>query len=96
MGCEGSTAGEQLIYLRLNHKARKLAGLDHWSCANIGDNMCTHTQHQTSKASLQLSEGGLDEDEFMMRLNWQRLISPTRLLSRKQRKSGCTCGCKPV
>lgn len=95
-GCRGSTAGEQLIYLRLNHKARKLAGSDHWSCANIKDDMCTHTRHQTCKASLQLSDGGLDEDEFVMRLNWQRLICPTRWSNRKQRKSGWTCGCKPV
>lgn len=87
-GCRGSTAGEQLIYMRLNHKARKLAGRDHWSCANIKDDMCTHTRHQTCKASLQLSDGGLDEDEFVMRLNWQRLISPTPWSSRKQRKSG--------
>lgn len=94
--CRGSAAGEWLIYLRLKHKARKLAGLDHWSCANIKDDMCMHTQRQTCKASLQLADGGLDEDEFMMRLNWQQLISPTRLLNRKRRKSGWTCGCKPV
>lgn len=68
--CRGSPAGARLIYLRLKHKARKLAGLDHWSCANIKDDMCTHTQCQTCKASLQLSDGGLDEHECMMRLKW--------------------------
>lgn len=94
--CRGSAAGERLIYLRLKHKTRKLAGLDQWNRANIKDDMCTHTRCQTCKASLQLSDGGLDEDEFMMRLNWQQLISHTRLLNRKWRKSGWTCGCKPV
>lgn len=94
--CGGSAAGGRLIYLRLKHKARKLAALDHWSCANIKDDMCTHTRCQTCKASVQLSDGGLDENEFMMRLNWQELISPTPLLNRKRRKSGWTCGCKSV